>query len=549
MRAEPDDTQSSALSPQSSVLEPPGEWAALLGLLLVGTLVGSVMWAWNNPASEGRYAVKQADKLLAQGRYLHAVALLERTLTTHDSPQGRLGLSYAYLARRDGALAGRQALRAIETAPPGYRSAAWAQMGRVLAFRGRDDQAMTAWEQAVATSINSGGALADAQARSATWHMAMAHWKRGDWLSARQRLESLPAGEDVYARSAALKLAQLTAPTDRDLSLRLLDDIDGTSRDSGHTSERDGVAIPDLRVPGLQEGLSAVELEGAAAALRQSHEQVNTAAKNSADEATIYDLWGGFYLQQGEFGLAKQYLERALALRPGFAGAHARLGATLLQAGDDVGVLRHLQSSTSLDGAQPLPHYLLAQLYMSKAQWDMARAELDLLRKLEPQSVDLHLQWAEYHRLRGEYDDAEREYVEAANLQRAGLAQSQEKETDAILALSRFYTDVRGFGCEKGLPAAQQALAFRPGDGASLDAVGWATFLCRQPEEALAHLERAVQIAPGDPRYRYHLAKVYARLGRAADARDQYTWVRDLDPGGAWEDLALSDMVSLPPEK
>ncbi len=538
---------SSSPTTQRPAVAPPGEWAALAGLLLVGALVGSVLWAWHNPAAEGYYAAKQADRLLWQGRYLHAVDLLERTLTTYDSPQIRLSLSYAYLARRDAAFAELQARRAVEYAPPAFRSAAWSQVGRALAFAGRDDEALDAWGKSLAASPGNGGRLADAQARSAAWHSAMTQWKRGDWTGSRARLEELLDGRDRYARSAALKLAQLVAATDRELSLRLLDDLEG-----GSSEAEDGAAIPDLRVPGLREGLSEEQIARMSAELRNAHEQEAEARSEGAGEVAIADTWGTHYLQQGETRLAIQYLERALSLRPDSPATHARMGAALVQAGDEAGALDHLERSVRLDGQQPLARYVLAQVYIGKGDWDRANAELIVLRGIDPVSVDLQLQLAEYYRLRGQYDEAEGAYVEAATLQRAGLRLGQdgnEGGVDAMLALARFYTDVRGYGCEKGLPAAQQSLAFHPDEPASLDAVGWATLLCEKPGEALAFLEKAVEQAPQAPRYRYHLAKAYMQLGRIADARDQYTWMRDLDPGGSWEQLAVSEMVSLPEDR
>jgi len=105
---------------------------------------------------------------------------------------------------------------------------------------------------------------------------------------------------------------------------------------------------------------------------------------------------------------------------------------------------------------------------------------------------------------------------------------------------------VRGFGCEKGLPAARASLALHPDDPASFDAVGWALMLCNQPRDALRGLEGAVRAAPNVPRYHLHLAKAYKALGRYADAREQYNRVLDLDPGGPLERLALDDLVRLP---
>jgi tetratricopeptide (TPR) repeat protein len=369
----------------------------------------------------------------------------------------------------------------------------------------------------------------------------MVRWAQGDWASARANLETLSSGTDRYGLSARVKLAQLLAPTQPDTPLPSL------ASKEAKTSTLGVPAIPDLHVPGLGEGLTVSESEPIISDLQTAQDEAEKALPNGAGQVELDTLWGGSYLQQGENGLAREYLERALAARPDYEPAHARLSLALLNIGDEDGALQHMQTAVRLDGNDPLPHHLLARYYVQRSDWDNALEQLTILRRLEPNGVEVYLQWGEYYRLLGEYDKAEAEYIDAANLQISGVAAPS--GTNAPLTLSRFYTDVRGFGCDKGLPAARQSLALRPDDPASLDAVSWALVLCGQGKEALSGLEQAVRDAPDVPRYRLHLAKLYALLGRYADAREQYNWVLDLDPGGPLERLALDDLVALPPQQ
>ncbi|HVG00639.1 MAG TPA: hypothetical protein VND68_12440, partial [Chloroflexia bacterium] len=205
----------------------PSALSILGGLILVAALALAIFSAWNSPESNGRYAVRQADALLREGRFTQANSLLERTLVTYDSPQLRLELSYAYLARRDIERAERQASLALASAPPYMRALAWAQLGRVLLFAGRPDDALVAWEQSVSAAARyRPDSPAQLAARSSRWHTAMLHWRRADWGAARRTLESLLGGGDVYAGSAGVKLAQLLAPADPAWSLRLLDEAE-----------------------------------------------------------------------------------------------------------------------------------------------------------------------------------------------------------------------------------------------------------------------------------------------------------------------------------
>jgi tetratricopeptide (TPR) repeat protein len=521
-------------------------WSALGGLLLVAALVGGILSAWRNPTIEARHAVKEANTLLYQGDYTQAVSLLESTLPVYDSPELRLNLSYAYLARRDSERSIRQARASVSTARTGLRPAALAQLGRALAFAGQETEALSALQEAIAAAAaDPANKNSQLQARSSLWHSGISYWRKMDWTAARRAFESLLGGDDVYARSAALKLAQLDAPIDPAEANSLLVQTHPTITDPAP----DPSPLPDLRVPGLAEGIAPGDIERAAGQLQRILHQAQAVGAGQAAESAL--LWGGFYLQQGENLLARQYLQRAIDLRPDSAPALARLGLVLLTLGDEDSAFDHLQRAEKLDPDDTLPHYALTQLHLQRKDWPAAEGEFAALRRLDPGSIELHMQMAEYHRLRGDYDKAEASYLDAVAAQQVAPYLGTEPGpsiADPVLTLARFYTDVRGLGCDKGLSTGRQAAALHPGDPAAHDAVGWALVICRQPRAALIALDKAVDGAPEVPRYRYHRAKAYVLLARYDDARVEYMRVINLDPTGPWEQLALTDLVVLPPE-
>jgi tetratricopeptide (TPR) repeat protein len=378
-----------------------------------------------------------------------------------------------------------------------------------------------------------------AQRRSALWHTAAARWQEGEWDAARSILNALAGGDDVYGVSARIKLAQLLAPDDPGTARQLLA--------SSPVTPTNGPAAPELNVPGLGEGLSTDQVIYLRQALDGALDQAALAQGGGANRAALDTLWGAAYLQQGETELARRRLSGALALDPGYAPASSQMALLLLTTGDLKGALSRLQVAVRLDPDDPLPHDVLARLHTASGDWDAAEAELKALQGLQPGAVEPHMRWAEYYRARGEYDLAEGSYIEASNLQMAGADAAP--GTDASLTLALFYTDVRGFGCERGLPAARRSLELHPGKAASLDAVGWALMLCGRADDALVFLEGAVKTAPMEPRYRFHLARAYRDLGRIADARAQYLRVVDLDPGGPLERFATSEMIELPPDE
>src|SRR5205085_335125 len=178
----------------------------------------------------------------ADGRYSETAQLLERAVLHYDSPQIRLLLSEAYLARRDAVRAERQVRIALDSAPPDLQPAAWAQLGRVLTYAGRPDEAQAAWNNVPTSAAPFRGVgPIEAQVRSATWHTAMRNWSDSSFDAARTRLQSLLNGDDIYAVSARTKLAQLYAPASSDISRQHLQ---AAQRATAHA--KSDAAVPNL---------------------------------------------------------------------------------------------------------------------------------------------------------------------------------------------------------------------------------------------------------------------------------------------------------------
>ena len=69
----------------------------------------------------------------------------------------------------------------------------------------------------------------------------------------------------------------------------------------------------------------------------------------------------------------------------------------------------------------------------------------------------------------------------------------------------------------------EKASALAPGDGYIIDSVGWAYYRLGRYAEAAKTLERAVLIVPGDPTINDHLGDAYWKVGRKLDARFQWS--------------------------
>ncbi|MCS6922775.1 MAG: tetratricopeptide repeat protein [Fimbriimonadales bacterium] len=84
---------------------------------------------------------------------------------------------------------------------------------------------------------------------------------------------------------------------------------------------------------------------------------------------------------------------------------------------------------------------------------------------------------------------------------------------------------------EKALRLIRRALAIKSNVGAYYDTYGWVLYRLGRYEEALRALRTAVQTAPDTADLRYHLAAVYAKLGKKDDALVELEKALALQPG------------------
>ncbi len=76
------------------------------------------------------------------------------------------------------------------------------------------------------------------------------------------------------------------------------------------------------------------------------------------------------------------------------------------------------------------------------------------------------------------------------------------------------------------------------------DTYGWIAFRKGDAQEALAPMEAAAEGLPGDPTVRYHLAEVYAALGRTEEARSAYETAMQLLEDANTQPPGLASRIS-----
>lgn len=233
------------------------------------------------------------------------------------------------------------------------------------------------------------------------------------------------------------------------------------------------------------------------------------------------------------------------ARRPGDPAATLPLIRALIDAGDLQDALAKAQAVAARNTGAPAAHLLLGDVLMLMARpadaatayrraADLRFDSPTLLRLVEaqtragrgqdaatalalflsqnpvdPAALRLSAQW---QLAAGAYDAA----IDTLERLRLGIG-----DGDAALNADLAYAYAGAGESEAAADFGEAAYALAPSNPAAADAFGWALYRGGDLQGAAELLEKAVALAPRHPGLRWHLAQVYADLGRKGDARAQ----------------------------
>jgi Flp pilus assembly protein TadD len=134
-------------------------------------------------------------------------------------------------------------------------------------------------------------------------------------------------------------------------------------------------------------------------------------------------------------------------------------------------------------------------------------------------------------------DDARARFFLATALERAGeigaaleayreLVRRRPEAAEGHLGLGVLLVKRGGDGVEEGINALNRAVATKPDSYEARVTLGRALLGRGRAAEAVAHLKRAAELAPGNPEPHFQLSLAYRRLGRKAEAEAETEAVR-----------------------
>jgi len=440
-----------------------------------------------------------AADLRALKSYTAAVEVYEQMAgLSPDDPDPLLSIGEIYLTQRRWLPAIDAFNRAL--ARQGNCGPAQAGLATATWERGERLEALALWQMALANQPH----LTEARLR-----LALAYLNLNRPAEAEATLHAIlvsgsgrpgegednPPGQGSIA-SAHLYLAMLYA----------LDDVEGARRQL--------VAIPsDAPQPVV------ATRDYMLAALKQS------AADSEAEAARTLGL---AFVQIEQWQLAKDALDRALALDPTDAETMAYLGHVESQLGRPA--MNHLAATVAARPEWPLGHYLLGLYYVKYDLADLAIEQFQETLRLDPGNAQTQVDLARAYTSVGDYLNAESAYQAAA--------EAAPEDLTFQLALAHFYADHSLHVTDRGLAAAHSAADLAPDDPRARDLLGWLYFLAGDPQKARLHLLSALRLDREQPSTYYHLGMLYQALGQQEAAHSAFLRAIDLDTDGWYRERA-----------
>ncbi|HEU5201141.1 MAG TPA: tetratricopeptide repeat protein [Ktedonobacterales bacterium] len=241
------------------------------------------------------------------------------------------------------------------------------------------------------------------------------------------------------------------------------------------------------------------DLSAAAQAFLQAIQQANSSAQSAK-------LIGFTYIQNYLPWLARAPLQRATALNPGDAYAHAYLGWTYLSTGALDQATQEERQAVTLEPDNGFAHFVLCLLSIDNGDYTAAIDAIETALISDPQNP---LFWA----TRGQIAEQLNDPPTAENALGHAVQYGQ-GDPEFSLLLATFYADYHlGLSDGTALQAAQTAVGQDPGNGLAYDALGQIQQEMNNLTGALQSFDQAVALDPTSASLHTHLGALEAALG------------------------------------
>lgn len=456
-------------------------------------------------------ALRQADALFVAGRYYEAFHAYHALATRAPGfAPARLRLGMALAVRGEETEASREFGWALRLGLNGADAAlARLYQGRVAAHMGYADEAARMWAQIPPSSALYGLRLAleaeerlhhdDYAGAEAGYRAALAVGLPDSWR------------RTVHARIAALRAGRDTTGAWQELRMAVVEE-------RRLRPPEQPLATPLRPLP------------------RPDAAQI--AAILASDEAIRPQLLGQVYLDAGWTPLAEAQFALAHERETLTAAAEAYIAYARLSNGDIAVAMVRLRDLALAAPDDPRPRTLLALAHLAAHDAKSARAELQEARRIAPNDPDVLLAMGEWHTAQRDYPAAAAAYDEARRIAPAATRGAY------ALAQAQYHLKTSLQICEKGLPAAAEAVAWLPENAQAWAALAQARLACDDAAGSRDAAAQAQALDPASAEAAYHYGRALAALGDRTAARSALIRAADLAPASEWRRRAEDQMAA-----
>ncbi|WP_295317020.1 tetratricopeptide repeat protein [Roseobacter sp.] len=394
---------------------------------------------------------------------------------------------------------------------------AWAYMGK-----GEVSEALEAFD-ALSEEVGLQG--------FALFHKAMALASVGDFEGAEAIFAADSAGAAVQTRRGVIARVEILSQLERfDEAQELLQTMFAGATDPEIDTVvaklQAGEPLPFSHVTSVQDGFAEVFYTVSAALRGETSAEYTVLYAQAArilrpGHVDALLLTAELLENMEQYGLAIDVYRLVPADDPAYHAAELGRAAALRRSDKPEAAIEVLEQLSRSNGLLATVHSALGDIYRQQNQFDQAVLSYDRAVKIADEtgasSWFLHYARAICHERLGNWEQAESDFRAALEI---NPGQPQ------VLNYLGYSLVEKQIKLDEALGMIEEAVAASPDSGYIIDSLGWALYRLGRYEEAVPHMERAVELMAVDPVVNDHLGDVYWAVGRIREA--EFQWARAL---------------------
>jgi len=257
--------------------------------------------------------------------------------------------------------------------------------------------------------------------------------------------------------------------------------------------------------------------------------ELESAARHAplVGQDALHEMVALLYANQADFANAINALRRQVAVNPGNADAHRRLGDTYVRQGRTMEALAEFTVTLLVDPRNVLGFVGLAQLHLNSGNHAEAVRAARAAIALDPAQTQVHYVLATALTRLGQADEARRVLAEYQRLQAAGADASKRKfERDGLAR--QIAVAMTAGDHQTAVSLLRQLIALEPGVAAHQVTLGQALAARGQTLDAIQAYRAATEFDPADPNVHRYLAEAYIAAGQIDAGRLEAARYREL---------------------